>query len=71
MPAVDVTLEPWNIFMLTGSVRSPADLNVRKGPATGTYQLRMAQNINFMLPLPVRHRWTWRFEGVDITKPWH
>lgn len=66
MPAVDVTLEPWNIFMLTGSVRSPADLNVRKGPATGTYQLRMAQN-KFHAAITRAASLDLAFEGVDIT----
>ncbi len=65
MPAVDVTLKPWKFNVLTGSALSPANLAVRTGPATGTYQLQMAQN-TFQAVISRAASLDLAFKGVDI-----
>mgnify|MGYP003624250509 CR=1 FL=1 len=65
MPAVDVTLKPWKFNILTGSVRGPANLSVRTGPATGVYQLRMTQN-TFRAVIRRAASLDLAFQGVDI-----
>ncbi len=44
LPGLDADLEPWNITALTGTLQGPIGFAVRRGPATGRYQLRMSQN---------------------------
>jgi len=62
---VNVTLKPWTFYVLTGSVRSPANLRVRKGPATGVYQLRTVQN-KFHASITRAASLNLAFEGVAI-----
>ena len=65
MPKVEVAITPWQINVLTGRIQSPANLAVRTGPATGTYQLQMAGN-TFRAVVDRAASLDLGFEGIDI-----